>query len=66
MGTLKPSAGRMSIGCHDCFEERGRVKRLVGLLLDEPVFYSYTQRSGSVGTERHNTRNGSRCRTVII
>jgi len=45
MGTLKPSAGRMSIGGHDCFEERGRVKRLVGLLSDEPVFYSYTQRS---------------------
>jgi ABC-2 type transport system ATP-binding protein len=41
MGILKATEGSMSIGGHDCFEERVRVKRLVGFLPDEPVFYSY-------------------------
>jgi ABC-2 type transport system ATP-binding protein len=41
MGILKPTEGQMSIAGHDCFEERVRVKRLVGFLPDEPVFYSY-------------------------
>ncbi len=41
MGILKATDGVMTIAGHDCFEERVRVKRLVGFLPDEPVFYSY-------------------------
>ena len=41
MGILKATAGRLSITGLDCFEDRVRVKRLVGFLPDEPVFYSY-------------------------
>lgn len=41
MGILKPSEGRITIAGHDSFEERVQVKRLVGFLPDEPVFYSY-------------------------
>lgn len=41
MGILKATGGTMEIAGHDCFEERVRVKRLVGFLPDEPVFYSY-------------------------
>ncbi len=41
MGILKATKGCMLIAGHDCFEERVRVKRLVGFLPDEPVFYSY-------------------------
>ncbi len=41
MGILKATKGSMSIAGYDCFEERVRVKHLVGFLPDEPVFYSY-------------------------
>jgi ABC-type multidrug transport system ATPase subunit len=41
MGILKPSSGSMRIDGHDAFEERVTLKRLVGYLPDEPVFYSY-------------------------
>ena len=41
MGILKATQGGISIAGHDCFEERVRIKRLVGFLPDEPVFYSY-------------------------
>jgi ABC-2 type transport system ATP-binding protein len=41
MGILKASSGCMSIAGRDCFEDRVVVKRLVGFLPDEPVFYSY-------------------------
>jgi ABC-2 type transport system ATP-binding protein len=41
MGILKATKGSMRIDGLDCFEERIRVKRLVGFLPDEPVFYSY-------------------------
>lgn len=41
MGILKADAGRLSIDGRDCFEDRVEVKRLVGFLPDEPVFYSY-------------------------
>lgn len=41
MGILKATSGSITIGGHDCFEERVRIKRLVGFLPDEPVFYSY-------------------------
>lgn len=41
MGILKATSGQMSIAGLDCFEDRVSVKRLVGFLPDEPVFYSY-------------------------
>ena len=41
MGILKASSGRLCIAGLDCFEDRVGVKRLVGFLPDEPVFYSY-------------------------
>ena len=41
MGILKATSGEMSIAGLECFEDRVGVKRLVGFLPDEPVFYSY-------------------------
>jgi ABC-2 type transport system ATP-binding protein len=41
MGILKATAGTLTIGGLDAFEERVAVKRLIGFLPDEPVFYSY-------------------------
>ena len=41
MGILKATKGTLSIDSLDAFEERVAVKRLVGFLPDEPVFYSY-------------------------
>ena len=41
MGILKATGGNLSIGGLDAFEDRVAVKRLVGFLPDEPVFYSY-------------------------
>jgi ABC-2 type transport system ATP-binding protein len=41
MGILKASEGKLLIDGHDAFEERVAVKRLIGFLPDEPVFYSY-------------------------
>jgi ABC-type multidrug transport system ATPase subunit len=41
MGILKATEGTLSIDSLDAFEERVAVKRLVGFLPDEPVFYSY-------------------------
>ena len=41
MGILKASAGTLRIDGRDAFEDRVEVKRLVGFLPDEPVFYSY-------------------------
>jgi ABC-2 type transport system ATP-binding protein len=41
MGFLKPSAGGARIFGLDCFEQRVELKRLVGYLPDEPVFYEY-------------------------
>lgn len=41
MGILKASAGTLRIDWRDAFEDRVEVKRLVGFLPDEPVFYSY-------------------------
>lgn len=41
MGILKATSGQMSIAGLDCFEDRVGVKRFVGFLPDEPVFYSY-------------------------
>src|SRR5215467_9889070 len=41
MGILKPTVGKLLIDKRDAFEERVEVKRLIGFLPDEPVFYSY-------------------------
>jgi len=41
MGILQPSAGTASIGGLDCFADRVEVKRLVGYMPDEPVFYDF-------------------------
>jgi ABC-2 type transport system ATP-binding protein len=41
MGILKADTGNIYINNHNCFEDRVIVKRLVGFLPDEPVFYSY-------------------------
>jgi ABC-2 type transport system ATP-binding protein len=40
-GILKATEGTLLIGGKDAFEQRVEVKRLVGFLPDEPVFYSY-------------------------
>ena len=41
MGILKATEGSLSIDSLDAFEDRVAVKRLIGFLPDEPVFYSY-------------------------
>jgi ABC-type multidrug transport system ATPase subunit len=41
MGILKASAGSIRIDGRDAFEDRVQVKRLVGFLPDEPIFYAY-------------------------
>ncbi|MGA2002290.1 MAG: ABC transporter ATP-binding protein [Terriglobales bacterium] len=41
MGILKATEGKLLIDRRDAFEERVEVKRLIGFLPDEPVFYSY-------------------------
>jgi ABC-type multidrug transport system ATPase subunit len=41
MGILKATEGTLLVDGHDAFEERVGVKRLIGFLPDEPVFYSY-------------------------
>jgi ABC-type multidrug transport system ATPase subunit len=41
MGILKATSGAMRIDGHDAFEDRVAVKRLVGFLPDEPIYYPY-------------------------
>jgi ABC-type multidrug transport system ATPase subunit len=41
MGILKATEGELLIDGNDAFEKRVEVKRLIGFLPDEPVFYSY-------------------------
>ena len=41
MGILKATEGTLLVDTLDSFEDRVAVKRLVGFLPDEPVFYSY-------------------------
>jgi ABC-2 type transport system ATP-binding protein len=41
MGILKATEGKLLIDDRDAFEDRVQVKRLIGFLPDEPVFYSY-------------------------
>ena len=41
MGILKATEGTLRVDGLDAFEQRVEVKRLIGFLPDEPVFYSY-------------------------
>jgi ABC-2 type transport system ATP-binding protein len=41
MGVLKATEGRLVVDGRDAFEDRVAVKRLIGFLPDEPIFYSY-------------------------
>jgi ABC-2 type transport system ATP-binding protein len=41
MGILKATSGRLTIGQRDAFEDRVELKRWIGYLPDEPVFYTY-------------------------
>jgi ABC-type multidrug transport system ATPase subunit len=41
MGILKTSEGQIRIDGLDAFDDRVAVKRVIGYLPDEPVFYSY-------------------------
>jgi ABC-2 type transport system ATP-binding protein len=41
MGILKATRGQMTLAGLDCFDDRVAVKRMVGFLPDEPIFYSY-------------------------
>ncbi|WP_171012772.1 MULTISPECIES: ABC transporter ATP-binding protein [unclassified Sphingomonas] len=41
MGILKASSGDLKVAGLDAFEDRVEVKKLIGFLPDEPVFYSY-------------------------
>ena len=41
MGILKATEGTLQVDRLDAFEERIAIKRLIGFLPDEPVFYSY-------------------------
>lgn len=41
MGILKATQGNLFVDGRDAFEDRVEVKRIIGFLPDEPVFYSY-------------------------
>lgn len=41
MGVLKATSGTLEVAGLDAFEDRVAVKRLIGFLPDEPVYYSY-------------------------
>ncbi|GAA5481148.1 ABC transporter ATP-binding protein [Haloferula sargassicola] len=41
MGILKPEAGSIHIAGLDAFDDRVPLKRLIGFVPDEPVFYNY-------------------------
>ena len=41
MGILKATEGRLVVDGRDAFDDRVAVKRLIGFLPDEPIFYSY-------------------------
>src|SRR5271165_3122452 len=58
MGILAPSSGSAKIDGLDCFRDRVEVKRRVGYLPDEPVFYDYLRGSEIVrfSGEMHGLR----------
>src|ERR1700761_7294743 len=41
MGILKATSGGLAIDGRDAFEDRVELKRLIGYLPDEPIFYAY-------------------------
>ena len=41
MGILKATEGRILVDGRDAFDDRVEVKRVIGFLPDEPIFYSY-------------------------
>src|SRR5262245_46299103 len=41
MGILKATQGKLVVDGLDAFEDRVAVKRLIGFLPDDPIFYSY-------------------------
>ena len=41
MGILRATEGRILVDNRDAFDDRVEVKRLIGFLPDEPIFYSY-------------------------
>jgi len=57
MGILKATEGRLLVEGLDAFEERVAVKRLIGFLPDEPVFYSF-RTFNRTGTPFIRYRNG--------
>src|SRR5579884_3881815 len=60
MGILKATEGSLLVDGLDAFEDRVRVKRLIGFLPDEPVFYSYLSGQEIRSEER---RVGKECRS---
>lgn len=58
MGILAPTAGSARIDGLDCFHDRVEVKRRVGYLPDEPIFYDYLRGSEIVrfSGEMHGLR----------
>lgn len=63
MGILKATLGRITIDNLDAFEDRVQVKRLIGFLPDEPVFYSYL--SGREVLELSAAMHGLDARTAM-
>ena len=59
MGILKATEGRLLIDGRDAFEDRVQVKRLIGFLPDEPVFYSYLSGKGAPAIECRDARTRS-------
>jgi ABC-2 type transport system ATP-binding protein len=66
MGILQPTSGSALIDGLDCFSERVEVKRRVGYLPDEPIFYDYLRGSeilNFVGEMHGLTRRKIQART---
>ncbi len=63
MGILKATSGRLLIDGLDAFEDRVEVKRRIGFLPDEPVFYSYM--SGREILELSAAMHGHDVRTAL-
>lgn len=63
MGILKATAGTLLVDGRDAFEDRVEVKRLIGFLPDEPIFYSYL--SGREVLELSAAMHGLDVRTAM-
>jgi ABC-2 type transport system ATP-binding protein len=64
MGILKPTTGSIRVAGLDSFEDRVEVKRKVGFLPDEPIFYSYL--SGREVIEMSAAMHGLEPATAIL